>query len=128
MSGQDDWCHQFLYIKQHPEIERIRQIVKRDRKLLPQTIHYFKRDAEIKNTDLKRVIRVYKPTKFGLEMQICHSKNSENVLFDLQQLFRKKSKVEMKRLQKILAGDEIKFTPIKELERNMLRADILLDS
>ena len=126
MSGMDDWCHQFLYIKQELEIERICQIVKKDRKLLPQIIHYFEKDAIKSTKKINRVIRVYKPTKFGIELQICHLKDSENKLFDLQQLFRRKSKKEMKRLQAILAGERITFTPIKELEKNMVRGDIEL--
>ena len=127
MEETQDWCHQFLYIKQNPEIERICQIVKKDRKLLPQIIHYFKKGEDTPRADLKRVIRVYKPTKFGLEMQICHQQDSENKLFDLQQLFRKKSKVQMKKLQNILAGDEIRFEPVKSLEKNMIRGDIKLE-
>lgn len=126
MNGLDDWCHQFLYIKQHSEIERISQILKMDRKLLPQTIHYFSKDSAILNEPIDRVVRVYKPTKFGLEMQICHEANSENTLYDFQQLSRKKSKKQMKFMQKIYAGDKITFTHLKDLEKNKVRGDIHL--
>ena len=84
MADGGDWCHQFLYIKQAPDVERICQILKKDRKLLPQTIHFFEREQINKQEDIKRVIRVYKPTKFGLEMQVCHSPESNHALFDLQ--------------------------------------------
>lgn len=126
MNGGEDWCHQFLYIKQHAEIERISQILKMDRKLLPQTIHYFSKQDTVSETSINRVVRVYKPTKFGLEMQVCHRVDSQNILFDFQQLSRNKSKKQMKELQKIFAGDKIAFTHLKNLENNKVRGDIQL--
>lgn len=124
MSSGDDWCHQFLYIKQAPDVERLCQILKKDRKLLPQTIHFFEKEQTQTNEELSRIIRVYKPTKFGLEMQVCQSRAGENYLFDIQQLSRHRSKKEMKELSKILAGDKVSFEIVKELERGKLRVDI----
>src|SRR5690606_20916328 len=43
MQGSDDWCHQFIQIKQDDEIERISQMARKDRKLLPLTVHAYSR-------------------------------------------------------------------------------------
>ena len=99
-------------------------MVKKDRRLLPQTIMYFKNNmASLK--DLKRVVRVYKPTKFSLEFQVCSAVDGINKLHDFQQLTRGMKRKQIKEYNKIYSGDKIQYKIEKELEQGLIRGDIL---
>lgn len=108
----DDWCHQFIQIKQDAEIERISQMARKDRKLLPLTVHAYSRTFKTKNPS-ERLVRILPETKFSLEWEVCH----ENVLEHYQVMQRDLSKQESKELSSLLAGESVKTEVIKTLER-----------
>ncbi len=122
---EDDWCHQYLKIRHEGDVERLTQLVQRDRRNLPITIHHYSKDQfqNSKSGDA-RIVRVYSPTKFSLEWQICHEEAEKNIICDLQVLTRGYKKPEIKRLQTILAGDEVSFSLVKELGDNKLRGKL----
>lgn len=111
-SSQEDWCHQFIQIKQDPEIERISQIVRKDRKLLPLTVQAFSRTYKTANPQ-ERIIRVLSETKFSLEWEVCHG----NQLEHYQVMKRDLTKQELKELSSILAGTAVETDLIKALEQ-----------
>ena len=56
LKGSDtDWCHQFIQVRQGSDIERLSQLVKKDRRNLPLTVHAFSKTFSAKNTE-SRVI------------------------------------------------------------------------
>jgi hypothetical protein len=131
MQGIDNWCHQFIYLRQEDDVQRLTQLVRKDRRLLPQTLMHFK-STKVEPKDLKRVVRVYKPSKFSLDFEICSVKSSgeelgENYLHDLQQLTRGMKKKQTKELNKIYSGDQIRYKIVKELENGIVRGDIIQD-
>lgn len=133
MQGIDNWCHQFIYLRQEDDVQRLTQLVRKDRRLLPQTLMHFK-NSKVESKTLKRVVRVYKPSKFSLDYEICSIKSSnsddaleENYLHDLQQLTRGMKKKQIKELNKIYSGDQIQYKIIKELENGLVRGDIIQD-
>jgi len=121
--GDDDWCHQFIKITHSPEVQRLCQLVRKDRSLLPLTIQYYAKEAKTK-TSVNRVVRTFKPTKFSIEMQLCHGIENENKLIHLQQLTRNLDKQQIKKFSSIHAGEEISFDVVKELPNNVVRGDI----
>ncbi|MFP5384738.1 MAG: small ribosomal subunit Rsm22 family protein [Bacteriovoracia bacterium] len=111
MKGTSDWCHQFIQIKQDQEIERISQMARLDRKLLPLTVQAFSKTFK-RNNPSERIVRVLPESKFSHEWEVC--KNNE--LNHYQILKRDYSKKESKMLGGILAGEGIETEVIKTLE------------
>jgi ribosomal protein RSM22 (predicted rRNA methylase) len=110
MAGTEDWCHQFVQIKQDSEIERISQMARKDRKLLPLTVHAYSRSFKHENP-AERIVRVLPETKFSLEWEVCH----ENALEHYQVMFRDLSKQESKEYGSLLAGEAVETELVKNL-------------
>jgi hypothetical protein len=113
MKGSEDWCHQFIQIKQDDEIERISQMARKDRKLLPLTVHAYSRTFKTQNPS-ERLVRVLPETKFSFEWEVCH----ENKLEHYQVMKRDLSKQESKELSSILAGAKLETEVVKTLEKS----------
>lgn len=110
--SEKDWCHQFIHVKQDPEIERISQMVKLDRKLLPLTVHAYSKSFTYQNPE-ERLVRVLPETKFSHEWEVCHNNKIEHY----QVMKRDLSKQESKSLSTVLAGEAIETETIKNLEQ-----------
>ena len=111
MKGTSDWCHQFIQIRQEQEIERISQMVRLDRKLLPLTVQAFSKTFRRENPH-ERLVRVLPETKFSHEWEVCNN----NDLDHYQILKRDYSKQESKMLGSILAGVGIETEVLKTLD------------
>ena len=107
---EDDWCHQFVQIKQELEIERISQMARKDRKLLPLTVHAYSRTYVPQNPP-ERIVRVLTETKFSLEWEVCH----KNVLEHYQVMKRDLSKQNSKEYGSLLSGQAIETELVKNL-------------
>lgn len=113
MDGTDNWCHQFIQVKHDLEVERLSQMARKDRKLLPLTVQAFSRSYKAQNPS-ERLVRVFPETKFSHEWEVCHS----NVLSRYQVMKRDLSKQESKELSEVLAGATIETEVVKELEQS----------
>jgi hypothetical protein len=112
-NSAEDWCHQFIQIKQDAEIERISQMARKDRKLLPLTVHAYSKTFKTKNP-AERIVRVLPETKFSMEWEVCH----ENILEHYQIMQRDLSKKVSKELSGLLAGVSVETEVVKILERS----------
>ncbi len=112
MEGTADWCHQFIHVRQDPEIERISQMAKLDRKLLPLTVQAFSRTFSYENPE-ERVVRVLPETKFSHEWEVCH----DNELQHYQLMKRDFSKEDSRALSSLLAGEAVVTEVIKNVEK-----------
>jgi hypothetical protein len=122
---EGDWCHQYLKVQHEQDVERITQLVQRDRRSLPIILNYYKKGkVEVEKPD-SRIIRVYKPTKFSQEWQVCHKSDNENSIHDIQVMNRGYSKKELKELAQILAGEKISFSVVKKLDGSKVRGKLL---
>lgn len=112
MEGQDkDWCHQFIQVKQEPEVERLSQILKLDRKLLPLTVHaYSKKNYERAQ---ERIVRVHPDTKFSFEWDVCLGPHIQHY----QVMKRGLSKFKLKALESVFSGDSIVSDEEKVLDQ-----------
>lgn len=113
MTGTQDWCHQFIHVKQDDEIERISQMAKKDRKLLPLMVQAFSRTFNYKKPE-ERLVRVLPETKFSHEWIVCHN----NQLVNYQLMKRDLDKKESKALGEILSGEAILTNVIKIVDRS----------
>lgn len=112
-NSENDWCHQFIQVQQESEVERLSQMVKKDRRHLPLIVHAFSKSYSRPNP-MARVIRVFPETKFSFEWEVCEL----NQLEHYQIMKRGLSKSEAKELGEVLSGSSVEFTLEKELERS----------
>lgn len=119
MQSTGDWCHQFIQVKQDEEIERISQMARKDRKLLPLTVHAYSRTFKA-NNPAERLVRVFPETKFSHEWEVCHNNHLEKY----QVMKRDLSKQESKEISSILSGAELKTETVKNLE-NAIRVKLI---
>jgi ribosomal protein RSM22 (predicted rRNA methylase) len=113
LQDSKDWCHQFIEIKHNSEVERLSQLVRKDRKLMPLTVQAFSHSfvAELPS---ERIIRVLPETKFSHEWEVCH----DNVLEHYQIMKRDLSKSESKLIGSLLAGEAVMTSVVKEMENS----------
>lgn len=109
----EDWCHQFIHVKQDAEIERISQMARKDRKLLPLTVHAYSKTFAYQNPS-ERLVRVLPETKFSFEWEVCHNNNLEHD----QVMKRDLTKQEVRDLGEVLAGVSIETEVVKKLEKS----------
>lgn len=112
-NSTQDWCHQFLQVTQDPEVERLSQMVKKDRRNLPVIFHAYSKIFKDSNPEY-RLVRVFPETKFSFEWEVCHG----NVLERVQVMKRGMSKAEEKALGQVLAGAGLELEVVKELEQS----------
>lgn len=120
---KEDWCHQFLKISHTDDIKRLCQLVKKDRSLLPISIQYYSK-KEKKRDESAVITRMYKPTKFSIEMDLCQvDQAGGNQVIKAQQLTRSLKKKQIKELTQKYAGQKITFTSVKSLEQGVERGE-----
>lgn len=112
MTGSEDWCHQFINIRQHDEIERISQMAKKDRRLLPLTVQAFSKTFKDERPQ-ERIVRVLPETKFAHEWKVCHKNQIEHY----QIMKRDFSKQENKVLSAIMSGEAISTEVVKVVDK-----------
>lgn len=110
-SSVNDWCHQFIYVKQSAEVERISQMAKKDRRLMPLTVQAFSRSIQ-QTSVVTRIVRVFPETKFSLEWEVCEL----NLIKHYQIMKRGLSKEVQKKLSEAMAGSSVVVEVEKELE------------
>lgn len=113
LSKSEDWCHQFLKVKQDNEVERISQMAKLDRKLMPAIVQAYSKKGTYQNPE-QRLVRVLPETKFSFEWEVCVNNKIEHY----QVMKRDLSKNEIKEIGQILAGSAIETEIVKQLEKS----------
>ncbi|MBP9673740.1 MAG: hypothetical protein KBD63_01475 [Bacteriovoracaceae bacterium] len=110
LKEQEDWCHQVVYHTHPPDVERICQKLKKDRRTLPLLLHVYSKQKETNIFDgiLQRSEEV-KPAFF---LQVC---DKENQIKHLEVLKRGMTSVDKKRYEKLCAGKRLHFKPLKEV-------------
>lgn len=109
----EDWCHQFIQVKQDSEVERLSQIARKDRRHLPLIVHAFSKTFKSANPS-SRVIRVLPETKFSYEWEACELNQRQHY----QIMKRGLSKGAQNLLGETLAGAALEIDVEKELEKS----------
>ncbi len=107
----NDWCHQFIQIKQSPDVERLAQMARKDRRLLPLTVQAFSKHNYSQHTKT-RIVRVFAETKFSFEWDVCELNQNKH----FQIMKRGLSKVTQAKLAFAKAGDSVEVEIEKTLE------------
>lgn len=111
MEGSGDWCHQYIQVRHSPDVERLTQLVEKDRRRLPLIVHVYSR-VEYQRAE-ERLIRVFPETKFSFEWQVCHN----DVLEHYQVMKRGFSKQQEKQLARWEAGQALETELDKEFDQ-----------
>lgn len=113
---EQDWCHQFIQVTHSDDVERMTQKLHRNRRLLPMVVQLYQKQC-VERSDNARLIRVKTPTKHSLEWQLCHRDGEMNAVFDAEISKRGYSKKEIKELEDINAGIDVRFEVEKRMEQ-----------
>lgn len=116
LQDKNDWCHQYLKLDLDSDFKRIAQLVKINRKWQAICIHHYTK-KENNNDDRSVVLRTYTKTKFSKDWQLCQN----NKLVEFKNFKKDYSKSLYKDLDKVLAGDIIKYKTTKELKDKSIR-------
>ena len=119
-AGEEDWCHQVLRMTHDSEFERLSQIVKLDRKVMPLIAHVYTKINSI-DTHKARMIRFLRETKFSFDWEVCIERETELVTATFEILKKPLSKREVKEMQKLSVGIDFEYTIVKELSKNHFR-------
>ena len=135
-----DWCHQYLYIQQDINVQRLGQMAKKNRNLLPMIIHaYAKNEFRTRPTNASladsqyqtgRVVRYLRQTKHSFEWQLCMAENGNipendsNHLMTVELPKRGLSKKDVKQLEQIYAGDLLNYQVVRTIEEGKVRIDL----
>lgn len=111
--SKEDWCHQFIQVRQEQQVERLSQMARKDRRHLPLIVHAFSKTYEQKNP-AQRVVRVFAETKFSYEWEVCEL----NELKHFQIMKRGLSKEQQERLSGVLAGASLESEVEKTMEKS----------
>ena len=72
--GPNDWCHQIMRVSHAPDVERLTQLARKDRRKLPVVAHLYQRAApRALSHDFARIVRLHPPTKFSHDWEVCRA-------------------------------------------------------
>jgi len=118
LEERDDWCHQILRTQHHESIERLSQLINKDRRTMPLIAHLYKRERKkiSSESDYKhRLVRLVKETKFSWIWDVCMCEDPLR-LQRIEVLKSEFSKSQQKEIKNISSGIGINFDPIKEMQ------------
>jgi hypothetical protein len=124
LDGKDDWCHQVLKTTHDPSIERLSQLLKKDRRSMPFTSHlYYLNEEQVVNPSA-RLIRIYKETKYAFLWEVCLEQNDDikTIRFEVMKKFL--SKELSKKLKNSSVGINVEFELIKKISETHWRVKI----
>jgi len=134
-SGKEggDWCHQVLRMTHDPSVERMCQLVSKNRRVMPLIGHLYKKGKKEKiSKSLWRegiLVRLLKETKFSFQWMIClleekGSPVNKHTLVKIDVLKKFISKRDKKILKKISIGERFNFEIVKEVSQNFWQVEL----
>lgn len=111
LSREGDWCHQIFHHVHDPSIERLSQLIERDRRTMPLIAHVYSRikpEKEFSGT----MIRFLGETKFSFEMQVCLRSGEEK---KIEVLKKDLDKEQIKKWRRADVGQLLEFEVLKQM-------------
>jgi len=126
MEKEGDWCHQVWRGTHEKSIERLGQISKIDRKVMPNISHaYSTEKVSINRYSHYRVVRFLRETKFSFDVQVCGTKEGTNELIDFEIVKKSLSKKQVKEFKRQSVGLSINIDILKEVTPQKWRVKVL---
>lgn len=112
----NDWCHQVWRGTHDPEVERLCQLAKLDRRTQPMTGHlYMKTKFEDKRATF---VRFLNETKFSFEWEVCLE---DGQLKKFQWMKKSLDKSKVKEMQRLSVGQRFEFVVDKVIDSSCWR-------
>ncbi len=127
LRGEEDWCHQVLRMTHEPSIERLSQLIGRNRRVMPLISHVYRKEALNSVKKKARLIRFLRESKFSFEWEVCLTDEKINKLRTLKVELMKKtlSKEKIKELKKESVGIELEFEIEKKIKESLWRIKLI---
>ena len=135
MEGTQDWCHQVLKVVHDPWVERLCQLVSKNRRVMPMIAHIYSKEIQSSNEseDVIKVtlIRVLKETKFSFQWQVCLAIGEElssdlnHSLITVDVLKKYYSKKDQKALKKVSVGEIVYLNKVKGVSAQNWHVEIV---
>lgn len=112
----NDWCHQVWRGTHDPEVERLCQMAKLDRRTQAMTAHLYMKQASV--DERATFVRFLNETKFSFEWQVCLP-NGEIKQF--QWMKKSIDKARLKEMQRSSVGERFGFEVVKVIDSTCWR-------
>ncbi|MBG08766.1 MAG: hypothetical protein CME68_08410 [Halobacteriovoraceae bacterium] len=135
MDGTKDWCHQVLKVTHDPWVERLCQLVSKNRRVMPMIGHIYskanQKSVVPEGVQKGTLVRVLKETKFSFQWQICLNldegikRNLNHSLINVDVLKKYYSKKDQKILKKVSVGEVVFLNKVKEVSAQNWQVEIV---
>ena len=122
--GNKDWCHQVWRGNHDESVERLGQMAKLDRKVMPFIGHVYSKLSNSETTSAYRVVRFLRETKFSFEWQVCGEFEGKNALKDFEVMKKSLSKKQIKEFKRQGVGEKISVNKLKEMTPQKWRVEL----
>lgn len=126
---ENDWCHQVLRVTHDQSVERLCQLARLDRKIMPMIGHVYSKN-EIQTAETSegllegRVVQFLQESKFAFEYRICCFIEGEHKIIHCLLPKKKLSKDQKKDLKKASVGVKFYLNVLKE-EKGKIHATLV---
>ncbi len=124
LENKDDWCHQILHTTLDPSLERLSQLIKKDRRTMPFTSHIYHLDKPANKGIMARLVRVLKENKFAFYWEVCFEENRTLLIKKLEIIKKNIPKATQKKIKNLSIGGKINFSILKKISQNYWRVEI----
>ena len=124
--GRDDWCHQVWRGTHEEGIERLGQLAKIDRKVMPFIGHFYGASVVHAQSENVRFMRFLSETKHSFEWEVCLLKEEGLRLLTFEIPKKSFSKKEQKLMKKISVGENFSFELIRKISDERWRVSVSL--
>jgi hypothetical protein len=129
MNETEDWCHQYVHLSFDPQVERLCQMAKKDRRNAPVIFHVYEKIQSERSPKVaeRAVITQYGTGHKGMSsFKICSLLEGEQLSISyLEQLHRQMSKDEIRELKELLLGTPVELQDLKQIREGFWRARLL---
>jgi len=124
----DDWCHGVMRMVHDQNLERLSQLIKKDRRNMPFISHVYQKGGYQGGSTPQqaRLVRFLNNSKFGFEYEVCMCTGSQLTIEKIQLLKKDMSKELIKKIENISIGSKLTFEVIKKFD-DYTRVKLLLN-
>ncbi len=125
-AGLEDWCHQVWRGTHDPNVERIGQMAKIDRKAMPMIIHLYSKE-EIRNKKSEvRFIRYLTEAKHAYMWEVCLLEEGQQKICQFEIVKKSLSKADQKYFKKMSVGENFQYELIKKISDEHYRVSVTI--
>ena len=117
LKREGDWCHQIFHHVHDPSVERLSQLIERDRRTMPLIAQVYSK-VKVEKQFSGTMVRFLGETKFSFEMQVCLESGEEK---KIEVLKKDLDKEQIKKWRKTDVGIQLEFEILKQVNAQTLR-------